>query len=124
MIMNDYYVIQYLRKVSLGGEGGAASCSGICARVGGAAACSASGVCARVGGAAACSGICARVGGAAACSGICARWEELPPAASERELLPAAVQPVLAPVAVPEYLGARVVAARGDLLALCPCIGE
>ena len=38
MIMNDYYVIQYLRKVSLGGEGGAASCSGICARVGGAAA--------------------------------------------------------------------------------------
>ena len=106
MIMNDYYVIQYLRKVSLGGEGGAASCSGICARVGGAAACSAS-------------GICARVGGAAACS-----VRERASAVSERELLPAAVQPVLAPVAVPEYLGARVVAARGDPLALCPCIGE
>ena len=118
MIMNDYYVIQYLRKVSLGGEGGAASCSGICARVGGAAACSASGVCARVGGAAACSGICARVGGAAACS-----VRERTSACSVTERA-AAVQPVLAPVAVPEYLGARVVAARGDLLALCPCIGE
>ena len=71
-------------------------------------------------------------------------WEELPPAVSERgllpaavesvlppavsererELLPAAVQSVLAPVAIPEYLGARMVAARGNPLALCPCIGE
>ena len=90
MIMNDYYV---MRRVSLGGEGRVASCSGICARVGGAAACS----------------VRER---ASACS------------VRERELLPAAVQPVLAPVAVPEYLGARVVAARGDPLALCPCIGE
>ena len=90
MIMNDYYVIQYLRKVSLGGEGGAASCSGICARVGGAAACSASVVCARVGGAAACSvrertsacsvreraAACSRAASARACSSSGVPWGE------------------------------------------------
>ena len=59
MIMNDYYVIQYLRKVSLGGEGGA--------RVGGAAACSV-----RERAAAACS----RAASARACSSSGVPWGE------------------------------------------------